>query len=63
MVAVGLHTLWDVFSGFRGATFVGFLSIEVLSLLVAVISLILLVRRVREAWQAGDDSLGGPWVV
>jgi hypothetical protein len=33
----------------RGATFVEFLSVEVLSLLVAVVSLTLLVRRVREA--------------
>lgn len=49
IVAVGLHTLWDVFASFRGATFVGFLSIEMLSLLVAVISLTLLIRRVREA--------------
>ena len=47
--AVVLHVLWDTFNLLRGATFVGFLSLELLSLLVAVVSLTLLIRRVREA--------------
>jgi protease PrsW len=47
--AVILHALWDTFNLLRGTTFVGFLSLEFLSLLVAVASLMLLVRRVREA--------------
>jgi RsiW-degrading membrane proteinase PrsW (M82 family) len=47
--AVVLHALWDTFNLLRGATFVGVLSVEVLSLLVAVVSLTLLIRRVREA--------------
>jgi RsiW-degrading membrane proteinase PrsW (M82 family) len=47
--AVVLHVLWDAFNLLRGATFVGFLSVELLSLLVAIVSLTLLIRRVREA--------------
>jgi RsiW-degrading membrane proteinase PrsW (M82 family) len=47
--AVVLHVLWDAFNLLRGATFVGFLGVELLSLLVAVVSLTLLIRRVREA--------------
>lgn len=47
--AVVLHALWDTFNGLRGATFSAFLSIEALSLLLAVTSLTLLIARVREA--------------
>lgn len=47
--AVVLHALWDGFNLLRGTTFVEFLSLELLSLLVAVVSLTLLVRRVRES--------------
>jgi protease PrsW len=47
--AVLLHSLWDTFNSLRGVTFVGSLSLELLSLLVAVVSLTLLIRRVREA--------------
>ena len=46
--AVVLRTLWDAFTLLR-ATFVGLLSLELLSLLVAIVSLTLLIRRVREA--------------
>ena len=49
--AVVLHTLWDASNLLRGATFVGFLSLELLSLLVAIVSLTLLIRRIREASQ------------
>jgi RsiW-degrading membrane proteinase PrsW (M82 family) len=50
--AVVLHALWDASNLLRGSTFVGFLSLELLSLLVAVLSLTLLIRRVREARRA-----------
>ena len=49
-----LHALWDTFNGLRGATFVDWASIELLSLAVAVVSLVLLVRRVREASRSLD---------
>jgi RsiW-degrading membrane proteinase PrsW (M82 family) len=49
VTAVVLHTLWDTFNGLRGATFVGFASLELLSFLIAVVSLALLISRVREA--------------
>ena len=47
--AIILHALWDTFASMRSSTFVGFLSIELISLLIALISLTLLIRRVREA--------------
>jgi protease PrsW len=50
--AVILHALWDTFAGMKSATFVGFLSIQLVSLLIAMISLTLLIRRVREARRA-----------
>ena len=57
--AVVLHTLWDAFTFLR-ATFVGLLSLELLSLLVAIVSLTLLISRVREANRApvakGDEA-------
>ena len=58
--AVVLHALWDTFNLLRGATFVSSLSLELLSLLVAVVSLTLLIRRVKEASKApvakGDEA-------
>ncbi len=53
LTAVVLHALWDTFASVRSATFVGFLSVELVSLLIALVSLVLLIRRVREARQAG----------
>jgi RsiW-degrading membrane proteinase PrsW (M82 family) len=50
--AVMLHALWDTFASIRSSTFVGFLSIELGSVLIALVSLILLIRRVREARRA-----------
>jgi RsiW-degrading membrane proteinase PrsW (M82 family) len=47
--AVVLHALWDTFNLLRGVTFVGFLGLELLSLLVAVVSLTQLIRRIKEA--------------
>lgn len=49
LAAVILHALWDTFNSLRGATLVEFASVELLSLLVALVSLIVLIRRVREA--------------
>lgn len=57
MVAVGLHTLWDVFASFRAATLAGFAGIQALSVLVAVMSLTLLIRRVREARREATASV------
>jgi RsiW-degrading membrane proteinase PrsW (M82 family) len=55
VTAVILHALWDTFAVMKSATFVGFLSVQLISLLIAIISLTLLVRRVREA------SYGKEW--
>jgi protease PrsW len=59
LTAVVLHALWDTFATLRSATFVGALSIELVSLLVAIFSLVLLFRRVREARQAQTSGTGG----
>jgi protease PrsW len=56
VTAVILHALWDTFASVRSATFVEFLDVELLSLLVALISLGLLIRRVREARRAGGGG-------
>jgi protease PrsW len=56
LTAVVLHALWDTFATVKSATFVAFLSIEVLSLLIALVSVVLLLRRVREARRAGEDG-------
>jgi RsiW-degrading membrane proteinase PrsW (M82 family) len=50
--AVTLHALWDTFASMSSSTFAGFLGIELISLLIAVVSLTLLIRRVREARRA-----------
>ena len=49
VTAVILHALWDTFASMKSSTLVGFLSIEVITLLLAIISLTLLIRLVREA--------------
>ena len=51
-----LHALWDTFAGMKSATFVEFLSIQLVSLLIAIISLTLLIRRVREARRATEKG-------
>ena len=56
--AVILHALWDTFTGMKSATFGEFLSIQLVSLLIATISLTLLIRRVREARRATERSGG-----
>jgi protease PrsW len=53
LTAVTLHALWDTFSSLRIATFGQFIDVSVLSLLVALVSMTLLVRRVREARRQG----------
>lgn len=60
--AVILHVLWDTFASIRSATFVGSLSIEGVRMLIALVSLTLLIRRVREARRAAEivgDAGGG----
>lgn len=48
--AVVLHALWDTFNSLPASTSIGLVSLELLSLLVAVVmSLALFVSRVREA--------------
>jgi RsiW-degrading membrane proteinase PrsW (M82 family) len=47
--AVLLHASWDTFNSWRGASFIQFLNVELLSLMVALTSLNLLHRRVQEA--------------
>ncbi len=54
--AVVLHALWDTFAGVRSATAVGFLSVELVRLLIAIVSLVLLARTARETQRAE----GGP---
>ena len=56
LTVVVLHALWDTFASVRSATFVGFLSIELVSLLIALPSLILMIRRVREARRATGEG-------
>jgi protease PrsW len=52
LTAVVLHALWDTFASLGSATLVEFLGVTFLSVLVAVVSLVLLLRRVREARRA-----------
>jgi RsiW-degrading membrane proteinase PrsW (M82 family) len=56
LAAVVLHALWDTFASVKSPTFVGFLRVELLSLLIALISLTLLIRRVREARRAAEGG-------
>jgi protease PrsW len=56
--AVILHALWDTFASMRSFTSAGFLSIGLASLLIAVVSLTLLIRRVREARRAAVEGGG-----
>jgi protease PrsW len=58
LTAVVLHALWDTFASVRSPTFVGFLSVDLVSLLIALISLVLLLRRVREARLAAEGGGG-----
>lgn len=54
--AVVLHTLWDTFSLLRGATFVESVGLELLSILIAIASLTLLIRRIREASREASSN-------
>ena len=55
LTAVVLHALWDTFNSLSGPIFVSFFTM-LLSLVVAVVSLTLLIRRVHEASQVPS-----PW--
>ena len=52
--AVILHASWDTFASVRSLPLVGFLGINFVSLLIALVSLTLLIRRVREARRATE---------
>jgi RsiW-degrading membrane proteinase PrsW (M82 family) len=56
--AVILHALWDTFAAMRSATLVAFLGIHLASVLIALVSLTLLIRRVREARRATMEGSG-----
>jgi len=56
--AVILHASWDTFASMKSSTLVGFVGIQVVSLLIALFSLTLLIRRVREARQATQEGSG-----
>jgi hypothetical protein len=49
LAAVLLHALWDIFNSLAGRTVAIGLALEILSLTVALTSVVLLVRRLREA--------------
>jgi RsiW-degrading membrane proteinase PrsW (M82 family) len=52
LTAVVLHALWDTFASLGSANLVEFLGVGFLSLLVALVGLVLLIRRVGEARRA-----------
>src|SRR5215203_5161059 len=52
LTAVVLHALWDTFASLGSANLVEFLGVGLLSLLVALVGLVLLIRRVGEARRA-----------
>lgn len=54
LTAVVLHTLWDTFASIGSSSFGQFVVVSLLSLAVAVVSLTLLMRRIREASRALD---------
>lgn len=54
--AVVLHALWDTFASVHSPTFVASLGVDLISLLISVVSLVLLLRRVREARREGDGT-------
>jgi len=49
LTAVILHALWDTFAGLRSANLGESFGVGLLSMLVALVGLVLLIRRVREA--------------
>ncbi|MBV9453400.1 MAG: hypothetical protein JOZ19_04670 [Rubrobacter sp.] len=55
LTAVVLHALWDFFNSLAGMAIVDLIS-NLLSLLIAIVSLTLLIRRVREARRASPTE-------
>ncbi len=55
--AAMLHALWDTFAGSGGSTLIRSLGLDLLSLGVALVSLVLLIRRIREASRASAFSV------
>jgi protease PrsW len=58
LTAVLLHALWDTFASIKSSTLAGFPSTVLVSLLIALVSLTLLIRRVREARRATEEGGG-----
>ena len=58
LVAISLHALWDIFNSLSGRSVVVWLGLELLSLAVALVSLTLLIRRVREAGRLESPPRG-----
>jgi protease PrsW len=56
--AVILHALWDTFASMRSLPLGDFLGVNFVSLLIALVSLTLLIRRVREARRATIEGAG-----
>ena len=56
--AVVLHALWDTFASIKSSTLAGFVGVAFASLLIVLISLTLLIRRVREARRATIEGGG-----
>jgi protease PrsW len=54
--AIILHASWDTFASVRSLPLVGFLGINFVSLLIALVSMTLLIRRVREARRATEKG-------
>ncbi len=54
VTVVVLHTLWDTFTSIGSASFSQFIVVILLGLAVAVVSLTVLIRRIREASRALD---------
>ena len=52
LTAVVLHALWDTFASLGSANLVEFVGMGFLSLLVALVGLVLLIRRVGEVRRA-----------
>lgn len=48
ITTVLLHTLWDTLQSFRGATFIGFINLELLSFLAVLVSLALLIWQLNQ---------------
>lgn len=60
LLAIILHTLWDTFQTLPVSSPMGWLLAETLSGLVAIVSITLLVRRIRESFARSIDTVTAP---